>query len=48
MMIPPGITDPDAATDEEILAAAIADGDTRDEAEALLAAIRGQLGDDVD
>lgn len=44
MMIPTGITDPDTATDAEILAAAIADGDTPEEAEALLAAIRGELG----
>lgn len=48
MMIPIGINDPDKATDDEIVAAAIADGDTREEAEALLAAIRGDLGEFVD
>lgn len=48
MMIPTGITDPEKATDDEIVAAAIADGDSREEAEALLAAIRGELGEPVD
>lgn len=48
MMIPSSITDTEKPTDDEIVAAAIADGDTRDEAEALLTAIRGALGEPID
>lgn len=48
MMIPYGITDPDTVTNEQIIAAALADGETREEAEAILAAIRGELGDYVE
>ncbi len=47
-MIPTGITDPDNASDEEIIKAAIADGSTQEEAEALLAAIRGELEGEYD
>lgn len=48
MMIPFGITDPDSAADDEILAAARAEGSTQEEAEAILAAIRGELGDFIE